>query len=702
MPMMKSIRTFLSVALTVSGACAVAANRQVSDEFAFDRSVMSDAYWAIWNDAEQARIDADIERYRKADGKFAVDAADGTVVSVEQIEHEFRFGAHIFNFNQLGKTEWNDAYKASYGKGGIFNQATVAYYWKAYEPVPGRLRAGGGYEDTEEYWNSLSTDEAMLKPFWRRPAPGPVVDFLKAKDVRIHGHILIWGSAKPDWIYDWYCPEEEKRYFDSLGIPRHSAHLLKEEAGSSARFGYNKFWRKAWTEAFRKVTEEEVERNAPVFTARMREIFRKRVNDVARDFGAVADSWDVVNESSLDWANYRKSRTGRKVWRSRYGLMPGDYPLHALLDAKAVFPRRAKLAINDYNIKDDFLAQVKDLEQEGARIDIVGCQMHIFATNDCMRLARGSTNAVWVATPGTIANRLDMMARTGKQLHISEVTIAAPGADRRSRDIQAILTRNIYRKWFSHPQVMGITWWNTVDGGGVKGEPLVSGLFTRDMRKKPAYHALDQLINREWMTRTAVPAKDGAVSFRGFRGRYRISWFDAGGIRHEKTVVLTGERSDDLAKPVAAQVFGQREVTELPMDAVRVTAVGFTSNFGVAARRIQSDGKGIFDLVPLLSSRQPEAADSATLTFHVRHAKAGPVRFYRRNDWYGKIAVNGRAVPFAVDGETGSWIEIELNLREGESEIAFTTTPGTSGKWFCALAVAGAELLQNPNTRSQQ
>lgn len=44
---------------------------------------------------------------------------------------------------------------------------------------------------------------------------------------------------------------------------------------------------------------------------------------------------------------------------------------------------------------------------------------------------------------------------------------------------------------------MGVTWWNTVDGGGVKGEPLVSGLFTRDMQKKPAYHALDQLINRE-------------------------------------------------------------------------------------------------------------------------------------------------------------------------------------------------------------
>ena len=33
-----------------------------------DRSLMSDAYWSIWNDAEQARIDADIEKNRKVDG----------------------------------------------------------------------------------------------------------------------------------------------------------------------------------------------------------------------------------------------------------------------------------------------------------------------------------------------------------------------------------------------------------------------------------------------------------------------------------------------------------------------------------------------------------------------------------------------------------------------------------------------------------
>ena len=119
-----------------------------------DRSLMSEAYWKIWNDAEQARIDSDIEKNRKADGAFEIDAPDGEAVRVEQLTHDFRFGAHIFNFNQLGKKEYNDAYKSSYGAGGLFNQATVSFYWIDHEPTPGAFRFGGDYMDTERYWNS--------------------------------------------------------------------------------------------------------------------------------------------------------------------------------------------------------------------------------------------------------------------------------------------------------------------------------------------------------------------------------------------------------------------------------------------------------------------------------------------------------------------------------------------------------------------
>ena len=45
------------------------------------------------------------------------------------------------------------------------------------------------------------------------------------------------------------------------------------------------------------------------------------------------------------------------------------------------------------------------------------------------------------------------------------------------------------------------------------------------MQEKPAYHALDQLINHEWKTNTTVKAdKGGNVEFRGFKGKYRITY----------------------------------------------------------------------------------------------------------------------------------------------------------------------------------
>jgi hypothetical protein len=56
------------------------------------------------------------------------------------------------------------------------------------------------------------------------------------------------------------------------------------------------------------------------------------------------------------------------------------------------------------------------------------------------------------------------------------------------------------------------------------------------MRPKTAYFAMDDLVNREWKTRIPVKAAGGKVSFRGFRGRYRLSWKGADGKEQSKLV----------------------------------------------------------------------------------------------------------------------------------------------------------------------
>ena len=73
----------------------------------FDQA-MSPKYRQIWNAEVQAKIDRDIEANRKADGRFILHGVPaGIEVKVEQIRSEFIFGAHIFNFDQLGSDERN-------------------------------------------------------------------------------------------------------------------------------------------------------------------------------------------------------------------------------------------------------------------------------------------------------------------------------------------------------------------------------------------------------------------------------------------------------------------------------------------------------------------------------------------------------------------------------------------------------------------
>ena len=101
--------------------------------------------------------------------------------------------------------------------------------------------------------------------------------------------------------------------------------------------------------------------------------------------------------------------------------------------------------------------------------------------------------------------------------------------------MQAIALRNLYRMWFSIENMMGITWWNVVDDCGAPGEPSMSGLFTRDMKPKPAFFAMNDLINGEWKTNTVRRADaDGNVKFRGFKGLYEISYTDKNG--NKKTI----------------------------------------------------------------------------------------------------------------------------------------------------------------------
>lgn len=472
---------------------------------------MGEDYWNRWTPKIQTDIDRQIERHRKADASWRLDGVPpGTDIDVEQVSHDFIFGAHIFNFNQLGTTERDRRYRELFGT--LFNSATIAFYWKTLEPEEGHVRFAGEHRDTEAYWNQV-TDPAR-EPHWRRPATDPVVEFCKGRGVRLHGHPLVWGNCR------WHYPE----WLQKKLPPPYRDQLLFDNDNASSM-----------VRIFQSLSPREIEEVLPDFTRELNEQMARRIIEIALRYKNQLDSWDVVNESATDFERGLQV-PGEGLCASHYGLMPGDYTCRSFKLADAWFPTEVKLNINDYNLKPCYAEQINDLKQRGCRIDIAGAQMHLFDPQACLDIATGKSDR---QSPESVMATMQQLSRTGLPIHLSEVTIPAPNNDERGQSIQAVITRNLYRLWFSIESMMGVTWWNVVDDCGAPGEPSVSGLFTRDMQPKPAYHALQELIHREWKTRIVVRAgKAGEIEFRGFRGDYRLRWRDHGGQAREAIMHL--------------------------------------------------------------------------------------------------------------------------------------------------------------------
>lgn len=405
------------------------------------QEVMSEGYRHMWNDSVQQAINRNIEHYRKADAELALEGVKpGSSVTVEQQTADFLFGSNIFLFDQLDSEVKNQRYKDTFGQ--LFNQATIAFYWKTLEPRKGQLRftADSPYE-------------------YRRPPTDPVVDFCQEKGLYMKGHAIIYGIRS--WGHPTWMPEDRK----------------------------------------------EMERE-----------FEAHVKTLAERYGSRIQNWDVVNEC-YDQANR--------------GLMPDDYVYKTYRWAMQYFPQDVTFNTNECDMhwgpSKRYVEIVRNLIDRGIRVDNCGVQMHIFNPEEAVQIAEGKNQSL---SPQKLWATLDCLVETGRPIFISEVTISAPDDSEYGRAVQREMTRDLYRLWFSHPNVKGITWWNLIDGGAAPGEPSFSGLLDKEGNPKPSYQALDSLINHEWKTRLTLKAdKDGRISFRGFRGNYKITYKNRKGRR---------------------------------------------------------------------------------------------------------------------------------------------------------------------------
>lgn len=123
-----------------------------------------------------------IERHRKGDIvlKF-ITAADspvqGAEVTVDQSTHDFRFGNIVFPLiRQIKDPEEAELFKARFLE--VFNFAIFPFYWKGYEPTPGRTG-----------WQTIL----------------PTLAWCKANGITTKGHPLVWvhEAGQPPWLEDF-------------------------------------------------------------------------------------------------------------------------------------------------------------------------------------------------------------------------------------------------------------------------------------------------------------------------------------------------------------------------------------------------------------------------------------------------------------------------------------------------------------------
>ena len=440
-----------------------------------------------WSPQLEREIDQRIERYRKADATVG-GLPPGAEVRIDQTASAFLFGSNMFNFDQLGSDAMNAEYRAAFTN--LFNAATVAFYWKEFEPVEGKPRFAVGPRDLPEFWNAFDfeKDDPYAYVEWRRPSPERPIAFCREHGLAIHGHAMIYTAWSPDWL-----------------------------------------WAKSKT---------------PEIAA---ECHARRIAGLGRHYGAAVGQWDVVNES-LNRLSSKANPDDAQCWFTQGKpdkVIPREITLNAFRTAAASFPPEVRLAINDaWSMQNDaYAAFVKKLIRQGAKIDVIGYQKHIFRPANLLTVASGypclTNSQTWNLDEEE--RRLRELDEIGLPIHISEITIPSPRGlagltDDRADEIQARVMRAYYRFWFSWPSVDRITYWNLVDGVGAKNERMSSGWYNRDMTKKRVWHAMDDLINREWRTHlTAKADAEGRVRFRGFKGTYRLSWRDAAGHEQSKT-----------------------------------------------------------------------------------------------------------------------------------------------------------------------
>ncbi len=231
----------------------------------------------------------------------------------------------------------------------------------------------------------------------------------------------------------------------------------------------------------------------------LRKAVERRLESVVTHFLGKFVSWDVDNETLH--GDFFKSRLGESIW-------PWMFKRAHELDPDA------KLFVNEFNIlsvdkdfndvqTDEYVAHIRWLIDQGAPIDGVGIQGHIWREDV-------------LSKPQVLKERLDKVAALNLPIWISEFDVADDDETSCADKLELV-----YRTAYSHPAVEGIVMWVVWAGNSWRGPN--AGLARRDWTLNEAGKRYEALMD-EWSTETSGSSNaNGAFAFRGYHGDYEIT-----------------------------------------------------------------------------------------------------------------------------------------------------------------------------------
>jgi endo-1,4-beta-xylanase len=248
----------------------------------------------------------------------------------------------------------------------------------------------------------------------------------------------------------------------------------------------------------------------------MVKLYTERITHLMENYGNDFDFIDVVNEITVnDRFDNPVSR-----WVKEYG--PINMMKFATKLVRSIKPD-SKLLYGDWNVHvEKYYDMLRSMRENDVDIDILGIQSHQHVD----RWSQEETMRI-----------MDRAAEYGWPIHFPENSICSGkpigvtnyGAGARNQWIeteddlysQAEFAKDFYTLVFSHSAVEALSWFDFTDHRWLDAP---AGVVTEDLKLKPVYHTLYDLIHREWHSDTdLVTGSSGTCKTRLFFGNYDIT-----------------------------------------------------------------------------------------------------------------------------------------------------------------------------------